>query len=282
MATFKKILIKDIHFPARLRNVENDHVLVISSSITQHGLMNPITVRKTPNGEAPYTLVAGAHRLTAVTMLDATTIDCMVVQADALDAQLMEVLENLARNELSKLDRAIFVQTYRDIWEQKYGEIKRGNPDLPNCANIAQLIEDGAGESFSEHVADKLGLSRRSIENANYIAKNLPTDLREQLRGTPEADNQAFLLKVAKLDPFKREKAAIAHREAGGDTKQMFLLLDGGKELELTPQQKLYSRLVDSWGRADINVQADFLHFIGMDADVAKRLIAEQKARAAA
>lgn len=69
MAEFKSIALTDIIVPERLRLVEEDHALAIQASIVEHGLINPITVRRTPPATKPfkpYTIVAGAHRLRAV------------------------------------------------------------------------------------------------------------------------------------------------------------------------------------------------------------------------
>ncbi len=139
MTEIKSIAIADIHVPPRLREVEEDHARAIQASIVEHGLLNPVTVRRTPakgKGMTPYTLVAGAHRLRAVELLGETEIDAVVVAADGDEAVLIEIVENLFRNDLSVMDRAQFVATYREVWERKYGEIKRGNP---NWCNLHQL-----------------------------------------------------------------------------------------------------------------------------------------------
>jgi ParB family chromosome partitioning protein len=211
MAEFRTVALADIIVPERLRMVEEDHALAISASIVEHGLINPITLRKTPPATKPfkpYTLVAGAHRLRAVELLDDTEIDAMIVEGDRADGQLVEITENLFRNELSALDRAMFVMSYREIWEAKYGKVRPGNR-----ANIAQLMEDEAASGFSKHVADRLGLSRRSVVYAQQIAKTLSPDLRRVLRGTPVADNQSQLLKLAAMEPERQRKIAVAFAE---------------------------------------------------------------------
>ncbi len=44
------------------------------------------------------------------------------------------------------IDRALFVQTYRELWEKKYGEIQRGG-DRKSKGQVAPLPNDG----FAEH-----------------------------------------------------------------------------------------------------------------------------------
>ncbi|AGF75729.1 hypothetical protein BVwin_06070 [Bartonella vinsonii subsp. berkhoffii str. Winnie] len=127
MARFQEIALDLIVVPERIRPVDDEHAKALAQSMAREGLMNPITVRHTPNAkEGHYTLIAGAHRLRAAELLGYGAIEAVVVQADKENAVLLEVAENLFRNELSVIDRALFVQTYRELWEKKYGEIKRG------------------------------------------------------------------------------------------------------------------------------------------------------------
>jgi ParB family chromosome partitioning protein len=265
MAEFKRVLISDIVIPERLRAVEEEHAIAIAQSIVEHGLINPITVRSTPNAKGgKYTLVAGAHRIRAEQINEEPEIDAMIVEGDRAEAQLIEITENLFRNELSVLDRAVFVQTYRDVWEGKYGKVEAGRPG--NRANLAQLLSDEAeAGSFSKHVADRMGISRRAVEYLNKIAQNVHPDLRAAVRGTPVADNQSALLKIAKMEPQKQRQAAIAFR-AEPDLKKALALVEPAPKLSKaqTEQATLLSRLVTAWEDASEETRNQFLSHIGM------------------
>tara|TARA_R110002020_G_scaffold47651_1_gene135548 strand:- start:7323 stop:8162 length:840 start_codon:yes stop_codon:yes gene_type:complete len=265
MAVSKPIPLADILVPERLRAVDEDHALAIQASIVEHGLLNPVTVRQTPNGERGYTLVAGAHRLRAIELLDEQEIDAIVVKAGANEAVLIEIEENLFRNDLSVMDRAVFVQTYRDVWEKTRGEIRPGKNNLPNRDNLSQLgnspvdtIAKEAASGFSEACADRLGVSPKAIMRLNRIAQNLPRELRQQISGTPIADNQSQLLKLAKLEPSKRAKAHIAIRESKGDFKAAMDLLEPPAK-KPDPELQILSRLIDSWERAKPATRKKFL-----------------------
>ncbi|AJY46503.1 ParB N-terminal domain-containing protein [Martelella endophytica] len=266
MAVSKIIPIAKIHVPERLRAVEEDHALAISASIVEHGLLNPVTVRATPAAKGgAYTLVAGAHRLRAMELLDEMEIDAVVVDADQQESVLLEITENLFRNELSVIDRAVFVQTYRDVWESKFGKVEPGRPG--NCANLAQLIEDEGTQGFSGHVADRMGLSKRSYFRLNRIAQRLHADLRAAVRGTPVADNQAALLKLAKMEPQEQRRAAIALRAEGGDLKKALGHVKAVRTSE-KPEAKrdgMLKALLDIWRHADDATRKAFLAEIGRE-----------------
>lgn len=262
MAEFRRIRIDQIHIPERLRAVEEDHALAIAQSIVEHGLLNPITVRSTPNmnkGATPYTLVAGAHRTRAEVLNEESEIDAMVVEADQAEAQLVEITENLFRNDLSVIDRAVFVQTYRDVWEQKYGKIEAGRPN--NRANLAQLMEDEvSGGSFSQHVADRMGFSHRTVKRLNQIAQNLSPKLRSALRGTSAADNQSLLLKLAKEGPSKQAGIAAALEKEPDIKKVLAWAKEPASAMSDDDKQRVIRTQLDAiWKKADGPTRQFFL-----------------------
>ncbi|MCT7667652.1 ParB N-terminal domain-containing protein [Shinella kummerowiae] len=295
MAEFKRIKISEIVIPDRLRAVEEEQALVIAQSMVEHGQINPITVRATPAAKGgKYTLVAGAHRLRACVINDDDEIDAMVVEGDQVEAQLIEITENLFRNELSVIDRAIFVQTYREVWEQRHGEIQRGgarkskdqvDPLTGNRINLIQLLADeAASTTFAAHVADRMGISVPSYKRLNAIAQNLHPKVREQLRGTPYADNQSELLKIAKLGPTEQSKFAIALADKK-DVKTAWAALDPGKPKgplsETDRQRAIQAELEAVWKRADAHTHRFFLLDIGVPKELADQVVAALAARAA-
>ena len=266
MAEFKSIPLDRIYVPERLRAVEEDHALAIQASIVEHGLINPITVRFVPNqakGRKPYVLIAGAHRLRAVELNDETEIDALVVQADADEAQLIEITENLFRNDLSALDRAMFVISYREVWERKHGKIRRGGDQTVKFTESPLgLMQAEAASGFSVHVADRLGLSVNAIEKAQQIGKSLDPILRQSLRGTAAADNQSALLKLARMDPERQRNVAraFAFDEERNIARAIELTdPDATAKNVLPSQDQLFARLVSTWERADAKTRARFL-----------------------
>ena len=270
MSDFKRLSITDICVPERLRLVDDDHALAIQASIVQHGQLNPITVRITPNGKQPYTLVAGAHRYRALALLgEDQEIDVLIVKADKDEAILLEIEENLFRNDLCVMDRAVFVETYRDAWEKVHGKInpKGGRPK--NSANLAPfsespvgLLETEAEKGFSAACADRLGISKRSAYRLNKISQTLPKSVRRAIAGTPIADNQSQLLKLAKLPPEKLKKFPVALRETNDFKKSLTALEPPAPKPDPVMQQ--LSALINAWEKAKPEARAKFLAYAGL------------------
>lgn len=272
MAEYKLIPLSEIFVPERLRAVEEDHAIAIAQSIVEHGLINPITVRSTPAAKGgKYTLVAGAHRRRSYELNDEDEIPAIVVEADKDEAQLVEIVENLFRNDLSVMDRAIFVQSYRDVWEAKYGKIDRSHnlkqskgqvgPSTGSRANLAQMLADEAESGgFSAHVAERMGVSVRAVKRLNQIAQNLTPKLREKLRGTDAADNQSLLLNLAKRGPTEQGKIAAAMASTP-DVKQVIAALAPTKvePSKADKQEMVKIELLAAWKKADAVTRSLFV-----------------------
>nr|WP_319389127.1 ParB N-terminal domain-containing protein [uncultured Cohaesibacter sp.] len=270
MDKFKTLRVSEIFVPERLRVVDDDHALAIQASIIQRGQMHRILVRLTPRGKCAYTLVAGAHRHRAVELLGPNEeIDVLIIEADKDEAILYEIEENLFRNDLSVMDRAVFVETYREIWEKVHGEInpKGGRPK--NGINLIQfsdspvgLVEEEAKRGFSKNCADRLGISVPSIKRLGQIAKNLPKPVRDAIAGTPIADNQSQLLKLAKMPPEKLKKFPVALRETKDFKKSLIVLEPPAPKPDPALQQ--LSALISAWTHATPEAREKFLSFAGL------------------
>ncbi|MBX8802525.1 ParB/RepB/Spo0J family partition protein [Ochrobactrum sp. MR28] len=261
MADFKRLRLDQILVGDRLRHIDDDHALVIGLSMLEHGQQTPITVRATPAAEHAYTLVAGGHRYRGAELNEWEEIDVIVVKANGVEAQRLEIAENLHRNELSVIDRAIFVQTYRELYEEQHGTINSKGGRPKNEDKLSPLYEG----TFSETVAMRLGLHPKAVKRLDQISRYLHPDVRAAIRGTDIADNQSALLKLAKLEPTKQRQAAIALRDEP-DVKRAFTLLDDRPQaIKPDPQAALLSTLISTWGKASEKTQHDFRKYINAD-----------------
>lgn len=279
MPDYKQLSLSQILIGERQRPIDRDYASVIGASMKQHGQLQPIVVRATPAAQRPYTLVIGGHRCTGAEIHEIETLDAIVVKANGADAQLLELAENLHRRDLSVLDRAYFVQAYRDLWESKYGKVQTGKPI---SANLALIGEDGAS-CFSEAVVNKLGLSRRSAFRLGKISGSLHPELRASLQHSPAADNQSQLLALAKMEPQKQRQVALALK-AEPDVKKALAIVDPAPRLPKAKadQALLLSRLVTAWEDASEETRAQFLEHIGLTGNSElQQMIADLKSEAA-
>ena len=234
MAEIKQIAISDIGVVDRLRPIDEEHAKAIYVSVQEIGLINPITVRWTPAAKTgKYTLVAGGHRLRACELCAFETISAIVVEADKDEAQLIEIQENFFRNDLSVIDRSLFGERLREMWEDRSGLAinSAGGRPPKNRANLAQFFD----ESLSDFVTKRLGISKSGAKRLNRIANNLHPRLREQLRSTKWADNGSRLLSLSRME---RDQQAITadHMASGLDLDAALKLVLPEKGRMKTPE----------------------------------------------
>ncbi len=265
MAEFSRVAVSSIHIGERLRPIDMDYVEAIAASMSEHGQISPIMIRKTPARKGtPFTLVAGGYRTTAATLLGWTEIDAIVVKADAVEAQLLEISENLYRNELNPLDRAIFVVKYRELWEEKHGKITRGGDQKSNGHDDHLMF--AKGRSLSEQVQERFGFGPETYKRAARIGQNLDPVLRQAVRGTTAENDQSQLLTLAKL-PREDQIAVAAALKHTPDVKKV-LAFTKPPALVTTPpapsQSIILTKLIAAWDEASEETRDSFLEHIGM------------------
>ncbi|XHC12323.1 ParB/RepB/Spo0J family partition protein [Labrenzia sp. ac12] len=200
MSAYQSIKVSLIDIPeGRLREVDQDWAECLTAMFADMGQKTPIDV--VTSGKR-FTLVAGAHRLTAAKIARWKDIDARILEpedgqsADSL--RLHEVVENLARKEFNALERCEALTELKRIYEALHPETRKGgkfgNQHTGGQRRLSDIV------SFSQHAADSTGLSSRSIERAIAIFTGLSPEIRERLKGTAYAQKQSDLKTLAGLD----------------------------------------------------------------------------------
>lgn len=193
---------------AQSRDLVQANVDMLRASIEQVGLIQPIRVRPAGVivrglGEQGFQIVAGHHRVAAARALGWTEIDAIVDTAEHLQAELMEIDENLCRAELTASQRAQAIRRRKQIWEALH----------PNSVQTLDEKKDrGRPTEFATETAKVSGQSRSGIYQHLARADAIGDDL-ERVTGT-SLDKGVELDALAKL-PETDRKDLIARAEAG-------------------------------------------------------------------
>ncbi|MFD1330223.1 ParB N-terminal domain-containing protein [Mycoplana ramosa] len=239
-----------------------DIAAAIGASFKERGQISPITVRRTPaknKGATPFTLITGGHRCAAADINGWTELDALVVEADGAEAQLMEIAENLYRNELSALDRAIFVLKYRELWEEQHGKIERGKYSAEKGTECPFIF--APGRELSKQVQERLGFGETTYKKVTRIGQNLHPTLRAAIRGTEAETDQSKLLKLAKLPADDQLRVAASLKEKP-DLKLALSWLKPEKPA-VDPQEAIFQKVTALLGKADDLTLLRLLNHIG-------------------
>ena len=203
-----KITISEIKVNPGRRPVNLDGISELARSISEIGLLNPITI------DQEHTLVAGLHRLEAAKMLGWTEIECNVCTLDALQTELAEIDENVVRTELSVIEYGELLERRKEIYESLHPETKVGQAQAAGMNRaIGNNVSDKMSvtlRSFAQDTADKLGVSSRTVERTVQMMNGLTEDAREVFRHFPNYKlSQSNAMKLSRMEPGKQKTAAI-------------------------------------------------------------------------
>ena len=195
-----QIKISEIKINPGRRDTQQRNVEELARSIAAVGLMNPITVTQ------DNALIAGLHRLEAVKLLGWTEIECTVSDADGLQAELAEIDENFVRAGLSHRELGDLLLRRKELYEAIHPETRQGHRNGQTAKNDNLTVL--AAKPFSEDTADKLGISKRTVERLVQTAANLTPEAKKTIRDAGDKITKGDALKISRLPPDQQAEAA--------------------------------------------------------------------------
>lgn len=209
----------------RARDLDEALVTVLGGLFARQGQINAITVRAV--GER-FQLVTGLHRRGAAQWAGWASIRARLSTAASDDeAKLEEVMENLGRNELKALDRCRHLYELKQVYERLHPEAKNG----AQGGRAGQKNENEVF-AFSIDAAEKVGLSRRSIEIAVAIWKGLSVASRSGLAGTWLAGHQSNLKLLSEQTPPLQKNVLemlLAEKPKANNVQEALTIIQNGR-----------------------------------------------------
>jgi ParB family chromosome partitioning protein len=189
-----RVAIGDIRILGERRACRPEDVRTLADSVTEIGLMTPITVRlvelprpDTGALEQAIVLVLGRHRLETARLLGRTDIDAVFVDCDETDARLREISENLHRVDLTVLEHAEHVAEWTRLTEARTKVLQIATP-----AGGQQPAEKGVRKA-----ARDLGLDASTVSRSVKIDDIAP-EAKKAAKDVGLDKNQTALLAIAK------------------------------------------------------------------------------------
>ena len=192
--------ISEIKINPGRRDTQQRNVEELARSIAAVGLMNPITVTQ------DNTLIAGLHRLEAAKLLGWTEIECTVSDADGLQAELAEIDENFVRAGLSHRELGDLLLRRKELYEAIHPETRQGQRNGQTAKNDNLTVLET--KPFSEDTADKLGVSKRTVERLVQTAANLTPEAKKIIHEADTKITKGAALKISRLPPDQQAEAA--------------------------------------------------------------------------
>lgn len=135
------------------RHFDQEALHELAESIAEHGLIQPIVVRRKENGY--YEIIAGERRWRAARLAGLSDVPVVIIEADDKKAMELALIENLQRADLNPIEEALGYQelmgTYEMTQEQAAARVGKSRPAVANALRllslspaVLELVKDGA------------------------------------------------------------------------------------------------------------------------------------------
>ena len=113
----------------------------LADSIREHGIIQPLTVRKLASGY--YQIIAGERRWRAARLAGLQEVPAVVVEADDKKASELALVENLQREDLNPMEEAAgfqsLIQTYHMTQEEAAKRVGKSRSAVTNALRLLAL-----------------------------------------------------------------------------------------------------------------------------------------------
>jgi len=123
---------------------DEDALQDLADSIREHGIIQPLTVRRLSSGY--YQIIAGERRWRAARLAGLSDVPVVIIEADDKKAMELALIENLQRADLNPIEEALGYQelmgTYEMTQEQDAARVGKSRPAITNALRLLNLPED--------------------------------------------------------------------------------------------------------------------------------------------
>ena len=187
----------------------------LADSIREHGILQPLTVRKLSSGY--YQIIAGERRWRAARIAGLQQVPAIVIEADDRKMTELALIENLQREDLNPIEEA---EGYKSLMENY--------------------------QMTQEEAAARVGKSRSAVANSLRLL-GLCADVRKLLESGKLSGGHARALLPLKADAQKQAAAAvIEHGLSVRQTEALAKKLSGKKNEKTATAEELLS---ESYGK---------------------------------
>ena len=207
------------------KKFDTESLSQLADSITAHGIIEPIVVRKAAGGF--YEIIAGERRWRAAKMAGLREVPVVILEADEQKTAELSLIENIQREDLDPVEEAwamkTLMTTYHMTQEQMSQRVGKSRSAIANSLRLLELPDEllkalSDGSLTAGHARALLGLVRKSDMTKaaeEIIAKDLSVRATEELvrkmnapkPETPAADPSPLAVDyTAELEKALRKK----------------------------------------------------------------------------
>ena len=182
------------------KHFDEESLQELADSITEHGIIQPLTVRKLASGY--YQIIAGERRWRAARLAGLQEVPVIVIEADDRKAAELAMIENLQREDLNPMEEAAgfqsLIENYHMTQEEAAQQVGKSRSAVTNALRllgltpaVRKLVEENklsAGHaralvplspSLQESAANAILTGGLSVRQTEALVKRLSAEKKE-------------------------------------------------------------------------------------------------------
>ncbi|MBE6963319.1 MAG: ParB/RepB/Spo0J family partition protein [Ruminococcaceae bacterium] len=207
----------------------------LADSIREHGIIQPLTVRKLSSGY--YQIIAGERRWRAARIAGLSEVPAIVIEADDRKAAELAMIENLQREDLNPMEEAAgyqsLIETYHMTQEEAAARVGKSRSSVTNSLRLLHLTP--AVRTMVEENKLSAGHARALLTLSPALQTQAAEAIVKSGLSVRQAEQMAKRLSAEKKAPKKPVTGAVdytaeAQKELSGKLGRGVKIVTGRKK----------------------------------------------------
>lgn len=219
----------------------------LADSISQFGLIQPITVRKLDSGY--YQIIAGERRWRACRLAGLTEVPVRVLDADDIKTAQLALIENLQREDLNPIEEAegykSLIQEYSFTQDEAAKSVGKSRPAVANSLRLLTLSEEvkklvSEGKLSAGHARTILPIEDKALQ------LNTANEIIEKGLSVRQTEKLVSSLLSEKVEPVPEDTKIDYSSEVSKSLSELL-----GRKVKLTDGKKTGKIVLEFYGADD-------------------------------
>lgn len=211
------------------KHFDEESLAELAESIRQHGILQPLTVRRLASGY--YQIIAGERRWRAARMAGLEEVPATIIEADDRKVMELGLIENLQREDLNPMEEAAgyrtLIQEYGLTQEEAARRVSKSRPAVANAMRLLALPQEvqwlleqgtlsaGHGRALlALPTAEEQIAFAEEIRTKNYSVRETEERIRQRLQAAeqPPAEKTPSPLRLYFKEAERQLTAGLGRR----------------------------------------------------------------------
>ena len=187
------------------REFEQEAITELAASISEHGVLQPLTVRSMGGGL--YQIIAGERRWRAARLAGLNDVPARVIVADDKKASMLAMVENLQREDLNPLEEAqgysALIDGFGLTQDEVASSVSKSRPAVTNSLRLLTLPEELRAKIVSRELSPGGARALLGLKDKSVLVQVAETVIRKNMN---VREIEAYVKQLNGQRPEKEQK----------------------------------------------------------------------------